>query len=249
MRQHRRFMGDAADGKIGGQIGTILSSITGIPGIGQLASLVGGLLGPSAHYTPSGMLFDTAANTLKSQAVELANLQNELYSRVGNPTRVPVPMWIMTSADDSKTGPYIAQILNAPQYASHTTPAALIADQGAGVYDAVIQVQDSMIQAIETALDGLSDGSLVVYHGTVVPAGSSVVQQPYFQQTPETWCQYSESNPGATPSDYQNYVANQNAANATNSAPSLFSNLTQSEWIAIAGIGVLGLIVLLKKRG
>jgi hypothetical protein len=236
--QQLRGLGNTCNAKIGGQIGNILGSISGIPGVGQLASLVGGLLGPSAHYTPSGMLYDTAAATLKSQAVELANLQNELYQRVGNPTRVPVPTWTMTSADDPKTGPYIAQILNAPQYAADTSPDPLIEDQADGVYDAVIQVQDSMIQAIEHALDGLDDGTYVIYQGTVVPAASSVVAQPGYSCSGG----YSYCSTSGT------YNANTGATASNSAAAPLFSNLTQNEWFAIGGLGVLGLIVLLKKR-
>lgn len=242
-RASRNELGDTANAKIGGQIGTILSSISGIPGIGQVASLVAGLFGPSAHYTPSGMLFDTAANTLKSQAVELAYLQNELYTKVGNPTRVPIPLWTMTSADDPKTGPYIAQILNATQYASDTTPDALISDQEDGVYDAVIQVQQSMIDAIEHALDGLDDGMYTVYRGTVIPSNECQSDLHYCCSSGS----YVECAPQATPQcANSSSIATQNSS-AASVFPG-FSNLSPGTQFAIGGVGVLGVILLLKRR-
>lgn len=175
----RMRLGDAQDGQIGGQIGTLVSSISGVPGIGQIASLIGGLFGPSAHYTPSGMLFDTAANLLKTQAVTLANLQNELWTQWHVGASMPVPAWSMTSADDPKTGPYIANILNNPSYASATSPDPLIALQKSGVYDAVIAVQKQLISSVGQVLDGLENGTLHAVNGRAVPVAVPALANSY----------------------------------------------------------------------
>jgi hypothetical protein len=146
------YLGDSQNAGVGGQVGGMLSSLTGIPGLGQIGSLIGGLLGPSAHYTPSGMLYDTAAETLKSQAQELQDLMNEILQREGRPP-LPVLNWTMTSADDPQTGPYLASLLNNPAYASATSPTPLEALQASGVYDAAIKTQAAAISAIENELN------------------------------------------------------------------------------------------------
>jgi hypothetical protein len=213
-------LGDAADGQIGGQIGSVLGSISGIPGVGAIGSLIGGLLGPSAHYTPSGMLYDTASKTLKSNAVELAELTNELYARIGRPYRIPIPVWApvgssnVSTIDDPKLGPYLATLLNNPSFRSATTPDALIALQSSGVYDNAIQLQEHSMTAIETALNGLDDQSLIVVAGRVVPA--------------------------ASPSSYQ---GTQEAAAPASTGTSLMTWISANPALAIGGAVVLVLLL------
>ena len=226
MRTRRYLAACSEVQQISGMLGQTLGQIIPIPGVGSIISAITGLFGPSAHYTPSGMLYDTAAETLKSQATELADLQNELYQAVGSPTRASVPNWTYTSADDPQTGPYIAKILNNPQYAADTSPAPLIQDQADGVYDAVIQIQKTMISAIENALSGLQDGTLVVSAGRVVSAGSAVAQ-----------C----ANSTTAQNNMYSGVCGQNAAPFS-------AFLAQNGGYVLAGFGVLGLILLLKRR-
>jgi hypothetical protein len=197
----QRYLGQSSqDSQYGSQVGNLLSSLTGVPGLGSIAGVIGGLFGPSAHYTPSGMLYDTAANLLKTQAVTLASLQNQYYQKIGSSYRVPVLTWSMTSADDPQTGPYIAEILNAPQYAADTSPDPLIQDQADGVYDAVIKVQQSLISQINSALSGLASGSLVVRPGAAAtkPLASYAA-----------WAANGPST--ATQAGYQQYVAQYHA--------------------------------------
>jgi hypothetical protein len=217
----------------GGEIGGMIGSI--IPGLGTaigtaVGSIVGGLLGPSAHYTPSGMLYDTASEGLKSNAVELADLMNELYERIGSPTRVPVPQFTMTSADDPKVGPYLAKLLNNPAFNSYTTPEQLGTLLQDGVYDGALQVQQSMIDAIEQALDGLQDGTLVVSAGRVVPAGSAIAS-----------CANSSV---AQNCGYSGNCGTSGEGTCTSTAGFLANN----SGYVLAGLGVLGLVVLLAKR-
>lgn len=210
---------------IGGTIGSIIPVLgTAIGSV--IGGVIGGLIGPSAHYTPSGMLFDTAATDLKNNAVELAGLTNELYSRVGNPTRVPVPQWSMSSADDPKTGPYLASLLGDPSFRSATSPAPLIALQSNGVYDNAIKLQNMMISAIENALTGLEDGSLAVSAGTVVSADSPIA--------------YDANSTSAQAAQIANSTGLCGASTS--------SFLSANGGYILGGAAVLGLFLLLKKR-
>ncbi len=173
MRHYRRhaFLGDTENGQVGSQVGSLVSSLTGIPGLGQAFGMIAGLFGPQAHYTPGGMLYDQAAETLKSQAEELTSLTNELLTREGKPN-IPVQNWTMTSADDPITGPYLANLLGNPAYASATSPTPLIALQASGVYDAAIKVQTTLISAIENELNDpapVGTSYAATQNGGVVP--------------------------------------------------------------------------------
>jgi Glycine zipper len=144
-------MGNQQNAAIGAAAGAAIGSI--FPGIGTMigsvvGGLVGGMFGPSAHYTPSGMLYDQAATLLKTQAVQLADTYNEFAASRGLPPQ-PVPNLSMTSEDDPWTGPYLAKILGNPAYASATSPDPLENLQKTGVYDAAIKVQNAIMQTLE----------------------------------------------------------------------------------------------------
>jgi hypothetical protein len=225
---HRSYLGNSQNAGVGGQVGGMLSSLTGIPGLGQIGSLIGGLLGPSAHYTPSGMLFDTAAETLKSQATELADLINEILQREGRPP-IPSVVWADNSTDDPKTGPYLASLLNNPAYASATTPAPLEALQASGVYDAAIQTQAAAISAIENELNN-----------------------------PTPPASYAQTQGGTAPTPYPGSYADVTApagdAATSAAAPAGATGTTASGFVGmieanpdIAGIGLLLLAMMLLK--
>lgn len=104
-------LGSAQGGQIGGQAGGLLSQLTGIPGLGQIGSLIGSLFGPSPHYSSCGILYDQTSADVNMNAQMLAAMGEPIsaafMARTGAFAYPQV--WPATSP---RMGNYLAALLN-----------------------------------------------------------------------------------------------------------------------------------------
>lgn len=77
------------DAGIGEAVGDAASAATGIPGLGQVAGLIGSFLGPKAHYTPSGLEFKQIGPHMYSTEQAINALYQRVYGQPLDKTFVP----------------------------------------------------------------------------------------------------------------------------------------------------------------
>jgi hypothetical protein len=195
-RRSRRnyFLSDAGDaaigGEIGGAVGSAVNAVIPIPGIGAIigeaGGLIGGLFGPSAHYTPSGLTFEEAMEDMHTGYYAMMSLVNQVRATGGLPPAplldwvgagTPTPNYSGNVCDHNApmVGPYLAKLLANPALASINNCNAIAGAVGNGTYDAAISAENQLVQHLQFTLDSLQSGELVWRGGTIVPAGTAAL--------------------------------------------------------------------------
>lgn len=146
-----RGLGDGSTDQTVSAAASAIGSITGIPGLGQVAGFIASMFGPSPHFTPSGVPYDTQAKTIKTLIQQVATLANELHAREGLPP-IPVPNFSFTSSDDPLVAKWMGALLNNQTVAAGTSIDAVIADQSQGIMDQAVSAAQSLIQQLDQEL-------------------------------------------------------------------------------------------------
>jgi len=240
-----RTLGDSQNAQYGSDVASVINQIIPIPGLGEIASFVGGLFGPSTSYTPGGETYCQASDEMHSGYYSMMNLVNQVREQMG---LQPAPLldWVgpgtatpnysgnVCNHNAALVGPYFAKLLQNPALASQTSCAQKQTMESNGTFDAAIAMQNQLISHLQYTLYSLESGVLVASNGRIV--------------SPDD---VSASGPGAGCYDpclaSIAQDANSTAIAAQSGASASFSGMTQNEWIVLGGIGVLGLIVLTKK--
>jgi hypothetical protein len=246
-------LGDSQDAAYGSDVGTIINTIIPIPGIGEVASFVGGLFGPSTSYTPGGETYCQASDEMHAGYYNMMTLVNEIREKMGLPdaplldfvgpgTATPSYSGNVCSHNAAIVGPYFAKLLQNPALASQTSCAQKQTMEANGTFDAAIAMQNQLISHLTYTLYSLESGVLVPSGGRLLLASGQAMDC-------STGC-YSSCLISPPAQDANSTAAGGQticpAATAPSCGFSLFG-LTQTETIAVAGLGVLGILILVKK--
>lgn len=223
-------LGDATADQAASAAGNIIGGITGIPGLGQVAGFVASLFGPSPHFTPSGVPYDTQAKTIKTLIQQVATLTNQLHAREGLPP-IPVPAFSFTSSDDALLAKWMGALLNDPTVAAATTEDDVIADQAHGIMDEAVTAAQSLISSLNEELAAPATTPVADVLATTDPA-SLVTGNDYQSVT--------GAPPGEIPGSYNS--VQQGATAPASSAPAPMLAGLNIPMLALAALAAIVLI-------
>jgi hypothetical protein len=140
---------NAQNAQIGSALGNALGQVTGIPGLGQLGSVIGSLFGPSVHTDPMGVPQDTVQGIFNETAQEMFSTINSKRVSYGlSPINFPGIPTPGGAAMAQWSTSIMAQVLYEPSLTT-TSQDRLAQLREDGTMDAAIASMQSIIKGLQ----------------------------------------------------------------------------------------------------
>lgn len=144
----------AVGSDVGSVVGSVVGDATGIPGLGQIGSLIGSLFGGKPHYTPGGIEYKTAIATMRANQSEIIALENQVAQAQGT-AQIAQPVWATggSAASDAQVAQMIQTYIGASMAANKS---GLTEALNNGDVDATLRAQQAKISELNLEIADLA---------------------------------------------------------------------------------------------